>query len=520
VTDVTVIAANAGFAVCAVGSELVMDRKRLDCVLGTICTVANLAGAVFVFVYLMRIAPSERLPRGSGPDVIAFVAFAALAFGLEAWWSQVSWNRALGWMRRRRMPSDAERDATLRLPLREAARSGVAWAVGAVFFPVFDVLRGSTGPHALRVAATIVDGGLITCAIVFLMFERALRPVFAQALSGDSPPQVVTIGVRPRLLLTWALGSAVPLFGLAALPYAADHATVNRNIHGAVLALSLLGLFVGLLMTVVTARSVSDPLATLRDAVVRIGDGQLDVSVPVDDGGEVGLLQHGVNQMVAGLRERHRLADLFGRHVGPEVARLALEQGSGLNSEQRSATAMFVDLIGSTALAEVLSPYQVVETLNALFDAVTRAVGTEGGWVNKFQGDGALCVFGAPAVQPDHAARALRAARSLRVELEQLAVVHPGMDAAIGISSGTVVAGNVGTEQRYEYTIIGGPVNEAARLTDLAKARPGRVIASLTTIRRAGDEGSLWAPLGSVALRGQSEPTAIYEPLPVTQPVP
>jgi adenylate cyclase len=388
-----------------------------------------------------------------------------------------------------------------------------------VFFAVFSVVVDGEGAGAIRVGLTIIDGGLITCAVLFLLFERALRPVFAHALAGESPRKIVSIGVRPRFLLTWALGSAVPLFGLVALPYAAAHATVHRNIGGAVLALSLLGLLVGSLMTVVSARSVADPLTDLRDAMARIGDGQLDVSVRVDDGGEVGLLQHGVNQMVAGLRERQRLADLFGRHVGPEVARLALEQGSGLSSEQRSATAMFVDLVGSTALAEVLSPYEVVETLNAFFHAVTEAVGAEGGWVNKFQGDGALCVFGAPAAQPDHAARALRAARSLRARLDQLSAAHPGMDGAIGISSGTIVAGNVGTEQRYEYTIIGGPVNEAARLTDLAKGRPGRVVASLTSMQRAGDEASHWCALGSVALRGHSAPTDICEPVGASQPV-
>ena len=500
-------------------SEAWVDRKRLDCRLGAICTAANLAGAVFVFVYLVEIAPSVRGRHGSAPDLIAFSAFAVVAFGLEAWWSQVSWNRTLRWLADRTPPSAAERDAVLRLPLREALRSSVAWAAGALFFGVFSALVDGIGIHSVRVALTIVDGGLITCAVVFLLFERALRPVFALALAGESPERVVSIGVRPRLLLAWALGSAVPLFGLAALPYAAEHATVHRDIGAAVVVLSLLGIVVGLLMTVVTARSVADPLTTLREAVAKIGNGQLDVSVAVDDGGEVGLLQHGVNQMVAGLRERHRLADLFGRHVGSEVARLALEQGSGLTSEQRSATAMFVDLVGSTALAEVLSPEQVVETLNALFDAVSCAVGAEGGWVNKFQGDGALCVFGAPAAQPDHAARALRSARALRQRLTQLAEVHPGMDAAIGISSGTVVAGNVGTEQRYEYTIIGGPVNEAARLTELAKGRPGRVVASFASVRRSGEEATRWAALGSVALRGQSSPTAIFEPVRVPQTV-
>jgi adenylate cyclase len=502
------------------GSQIGIDRKRLDCRLASICTVANLAGAIFVVVYLVAIAPTGRSRHGSGPDLLAFSGFALFAFALEAWWSQVSWNRALGWLSDDRIPSVGEREATLRLPLREAARSSAAWAVGAAFFAAFTVVVDGLGADAIRVGLTIIDGGLITCAVVFLLFERALRPAFVHALGGGSPPKVIGVGVKPRLLLTWALGSAVPLFGLAALPYAAAHATVHRNIGGAVLALSLAGLLVGLLMTAVTARSVADPLAELREAMVRIGDGQLDVFVAVDDGGEVGLLQHGVNQMVAGLRERHRLADLFGRHVGPEVARLALEQGSGLNSEQRSATAMFVDLVGSTALAEVLSPYDVVETLNAFFDAVTTAVGLEGGWVNKFQGDGALCVFGAPAAQSDHAARALRAARSLRAQLERLAAIHPGIDAAIGISSGTVVAGNVGTEQRYEYTIIGGPVNEAARLSDLAKGRSGRVVASLASMQRAGDEGSHWGLLGSVGLRGLSSPTTIYEPLPMIQPVP
>jgi len=222
---------------------------------------------------------------------------------------------------------------------------------------------------------------------------------------------------------------------------------------------------------------------------------------------------------VEGLRERQRLADLFGRHVGTEVAQQAIEQRSGVDSEQREASVLFVDLIGSTALAEVLSPHEVVRTLNAYFDAVVRVVSAEGGWVNKFEGDGALCVFGAPATQPDHAARALRAARSLHQALADLAPQFPGLDAAIGVSSGTLVAGNVGTETRYEYTVIGRPVNEAARLTDLAKDRAGRVVASQGAADRAGDELNRWVSLGTVALRGQSAPVVIYEPVEVREPV-
>jgi adenylate cyclase len=426
----------------------------------------------------------------------------------------------LGWFAEQREPTLAEQNMTLRVPLIEAGRSFVAWAAASVFFSGYALSFGAPGGEAVRVGLTIFDGGLVTCAIIFLLFERALRPAFAAALARQAPERAMTIGVRPRLLLTWALGSGVPLAGLALLPYANQHATRgDNNIAGSVIALSLVGLVVGLFTTVITARSVADPLEAIQRAIDKVGKGQLDVSVAVDDGGEVGLLQSGVNQMVAGLRERHRLADLFGRHVGPEVARLALEQGTGLSSEQREATAMFVDLIGSTALAEVLAPEQVLETLNAFFDTVASAVAREGGWVNKFQGDGALCVFGAPASQADHAARALRVACALRCDLDRLATAHPGIDAGIGVASGTVVAGNVGTEQRYEYTIIGGPVNVAARLTELAKERAGRVMAAASSVERAADEAGRWMALGTVALRGQTAPTMIYEPVPVREPV-
>jgi adenylate cyclase len=308
------------------------------------------------------------------------------------------------------------------------------------------------------------------------------------------------------------LGSGVPLAALALLPLAARGTTTNTDIGPSVAILSTAGLLAGGLITIKTASAVADPLHSVTDALESVRHGSLDVHVTVDGGGDIGLLESGVNRMVEGLRERHRLADLFGRHVGTEVASLALQQGTGMASEHREASALFVDLIGSTALAEVLEPDAVVQTLNAFFDAVVRVVAADGGWVNKFEGDGALCVFGAPATQPDHAARALRAARRLRDELRLVAAAHPGVDAAIGVSSGTVVAGNVGTEQRYEYTVIGRPVNEASRLTDLAKGRPGRVLASAAALALAPAEAAGWGSLGTLALRGQAAPIEVYEP--------
>jgi adenylate cyclase len=131
------------------------------------------------------------------------------------------------------------------------------------------------------------------------------------------------------------------------------------------------------------------------------------------------------------------------------------------------------------------------------------------GMVNKFEGDGALCVFGAPTERDGFAADALAAARELQTRLADATV----LDAAIGVSCGTAVAGNVGAEERYEYTVIGDPVNEASRLCELAKHRPGRILASATTVDQAGEpEAGHWHIDGEVRLRGRSEPTRLAFP--------
>jgi adenylate cyclase len=155
--------------------------------------------------------------------------------------------------------------------------------------------------------------------------------------------------------------------------------------------------------------------------------------------------------------------------------------------------------------------------LNDLFTATDTAVEAEGGWVNKFEGDAALCIFGAPIPQPDHARRALRAARRLSAALEQLGRRHPGLDAGIGVATGKVVAGNIGSEHRYEYTVIGDPVNVAARLCELAKDTPRRVLVDAASVHAAGgEEKRCWESRGDVELHGRSRTAAVYAPVAAT----
>jgi adenylate cyclase len=243
------------------------------------------------------------------------------------------------------------------------------------------------------------------------------------------------------------------------------------------------------------------------DVLRRVGQGDLDVAVEVEDAGEIGLLQSGVNDMVSGLRERDRVTDLFGRHVGSSVAQEALRSGVTLSGELRDVVAVFVDITGSMQRTRDADPKEFVAMLNRFYEIVVEEVEGSGGLLNKFEGDAALCVFGAPVELIDPASSGLKAARIIRDRVFAMGEVEVG----IGVAAGPVVAGQVGTRSRLEFTVIGDAVNEAARLTDLAKEKRQHLLASEEVIARAGEtEKAHWDPDGEVVLRGRELPTRLW----------
>ncbi len=178
---------------------------------------------------------------------------------------------------------------------------------------------------------------------------------------------------------------------------------------------------------------MADPIRSVRRGLGEVSDGDFDVAIPVYDGSEVGLLQDGFNRMVDGLRERERIRDLFGRQVGADVARDALAGDVQLGGEVRDVAVLFADIVGSTRLATEIPPAEVVEVLNRFFAVVVATVDDHGGWINKFQGDAALAVFGAPGDRADPAGSALAAARALARRLE---AEVPDCQAGIGVAFG------------------------------------------------------------------------------------
>jgi adenylate cyclase len=227
-----------------------------------------------------------------------------------------------------------------------------------------------------------------------------------------------------------------------------------------------------------------------RAVAEHVEQGNLDCSLVVFDGTELGELQRGFNSMVEGLKERERVRDLFGSHVGREVAAAAEQQRPKLGGEERHAAVIFVDIIGSTQLVTGRPAVEVVDLLNRFFAVIVEEVDRHHGLVNKFEGDAALAVFGAPVNLEHPEDEALATARAVA---ERLSTEVPECQAGIGVASGQVVAGNVGAKERFEYTVIGEPVNEAARLCELAKDTPSRLLASSETVSAATESH---APVG------------------------
>ena len=488
-------------------------RVRVQLLLTALLVTTNLVGAGVVVVIASVVVPAPAPTRGTVLSLaIAAPVYVAVAVVLGVVVGTTTTLRAMRWALTGTAPDAGERERALRAPLRLTQLQGALWGGATVLFTGLALLLQP--PRALTTFATVAIASVVVCAVAFLLSQWAVRPVSARAL-GDAPltHRPRGVGVGERMVIFWCLGTAVPMLGVvlaALLALVAPGETSLTRLAVTVLVVGGVVLVFGLFVTVLNARSVVAPVLSVRDALLDVEQGDLEREVPVYDGTELGLLQSGFNQMVQGLREREHLRDLFGRHVGQEVAAAAAAGAVELGGETRVASVLFVDLVGSTGYAAEHSPAEVVEVLNRFFGVVVDEVDRHHGLVNKFVGDAVLAIFGAPVELPDHAARALAAARAMAT---RLAVEVPEVGAGVGVATGEVVAGNVGHQERFEYTVIGDAVNSASRLTDLAKDVPGRVLVARATTDAAGaEEAARWTSYPSVVLRGRSGPTEVAVP--------
>jgi len=482
---------------------------------------ADIIGALFVLGFLRFGLPGEdrvQLQDLPATNLAVFLIYLFVAFTIGAIYSLWLLAPVFRWQRRDGLLTDPDPAATdlartraLRMPIYRTMISATNWLIGGVVFISASWSVAAQSAPVLAVATAL--GATATSIIGYLQSERVLRPVAVAALRGGVPENFHAAGVIQRLVLTWVLSTGVPVLSIVLAVVAGKTNVLNASpdqLFTPILMLAGAALVIGLAGTVLAAMSIADPLRQLRWALGEVQRGNYNAHMQIYDASELGLLQAGFNDMVRDLAERQRLRDLFGRYVGEDVARRALERGTELGGQERDVAVLFVDLVGSTYLAATRPPGEVVILLNEFFRVIVDTVDRYGGFVNKFQGDAALCIFGAPLEHPDTSGAALAAARELHDNLLPLL----GDEFGIGVSAGRAIAGHIGAQARFEYTVIGDPVNEAARLTELAKLEPDRVLASATAVADATDAEALAWNVGEIVqLRGRTEPTQLARPI-------
>jgi adenylate cyclase len=229
--------------------------------------------------------------------------------------------------------------------------------------------------------------------------------------------------------------------------------------------------------------------------------------------GAVGMqLRRQFEASIAAATARDRITNLFGQHVSPQVVERLLLEGASTASEIRRVAVMFVDFRSFTAGARSRSPQDVVERLDGAFAVLVEILDRHGGIVTKFLGDGFLALFGAPFEAAGSANHAVEAAREMLAAMERVNVSNSWpLRIGIGIHFGEVVAGNVGSPRRKEYTVIGDTVNFAARLEALNKEFNSQLLVSATVRDALGEDGTGAVSLGEVANRGYDRPMTVWQ---------
>tara|TARA_R110001592_G_scaffold4363_1_gene24620 strand:+ start:1571 stop:3592 length:2022 start_codon:yes stop_codon:yes gene_type:complete len=275
----------------------------------------------------------------------------------------------------------------------------------------------------------------------------------------------------------------------------------------AVLALSLIAV-------VFLARSVTRPILDLAIRVKHIEEGDYGQSVKVRGKDEISQLAGSVNNMALGLAEKEKVRDLLGKVVSHEIAEELLSKKIELGGEEKVVTVLFADIKGFTTLCETSAPEAVLTVLNRYLSEITKVIEDNHGVVDKYTGDSVMALFGAPLTRPNDAENAVRAALAIQECMVKLNSINRAegmalMEAGIGIHTGLVVAGNLGSQNRLNYTVIGDSVNLSARLEGLTRKYNTPNIVSETCLQHA--PGFVYQELDVVQVAGKSEPVRIYQ---------
>jgi len=339
--------------------------------------------------------------------------------------------------------------------------------------------------------------------------ENMKRPTRLRMLSLSGEPYVTLFKTQELL------GGDSPVTVALQRPLRTELAAA-RELENPILLISLAALGVAVLVAIGIARGISQPVQSLAAHTRHVAAGDYAARLILDRADELGQLATAFNEMSAGLAERDQVRDLLGKVVSSKIAAQLLKAGVQLGGEEREVTILFSDLRDFTSWSEKLPPGEVLALLNRYLDRMSGIVERHGGVVDKYIGDAIMALYGAPISAADDADRAIATAREMDAALielnrELVAEGRAPLAFGVGINTARVVAGNMGSKTRLNYTVIGDGVNLASRLEGLTKdpAYQTRIIISEATLKAAHHPPAARA-LGEVKVKGKAELVRIF----------
>jgi class 3 adenylate cyclase len=328
----------------------------------------------------------------------------------------------------------------------------------------------------------------------------------------DGVPYTVYYAVREA----GGIGSGWRGFAFAA-PTASMQSQSNKIVQAAAVV-GIFGLaailFLVQLVAFFVARRISHPVIAVQGALRTIADGNFSARVAEDRSDEIGQLQRLVNRVAEELRRRDSMREMMGKYLSKQVADqiLAGDPAVALAGQRREVSVLFADVRGFTTYSEQHDPEQVTRTLNEYFEVMVDVIASHDGVLDKYIGDGLMVVFGAPVLQPDHARRAVITALEMQAALHSLNLKRAQRGDApiaigVGVNTGIVISGNLGSIKRMEFTVVGDTVNLAARLE--SRALQGQVLIGEATYRVV-EELVEAESLGPMPVKGKAEPVPIW----------
>ena len=501
--------------------------------------IGNLIGALLTFVYFAYINMDlDKKTESSFNDMVFFIVGVAFIFVVIITINQ-RWSRPLyqAVQQLDKTPPKKLKRKSLQLVPMFTATNLLAWMMAGFIFGVLQPIILSTFfgavpmtlAESLRVVLgiTIVGGGS-TSLFLFFAMEKMWRkqiPLFFPEGHLSEVKGVFKLSVKARLLVVFLMISLIPLILLGVSAYCRALAVQNAGpamgeqiISGLlvqILFITTIGVVLSVTLSLVVSKSVSGPLEEMATAMKEVEKGNLDVHINIVTNDEIGAVGEGFGRMIKGLKESEAIKESFGKYISQEVRDEILSGRIPLDGEMTRATMLFSDLRDFTPFVESTHPKQVVSIMNQYFSEMAEAIKRNNGLILQYVGDEIEAVFGAPVPHDDHPDMAAAAALDMKKRLTQLNERLKTQGVApfrhgIGIHTGAVLAGIIGSKERSSYALVGDTVNLASRIQGLTKDFACDIILSQTTHDLVAGDYKMEA-LRSVRVKGKSQEILTYK---------